>query len=447
MDETRSRPGRSDAAATPASALGAGDSSPLAELSMAHLGRIYSHSLSLCMTAGVLIFLVGFYLLPHVSAMKVVFYLLILAPWLLLSPCLFRRAAILSHPIVMSSMALSLYLATSSFWGANPGLATALDAYKQVIFILAWLSACIWIAGSYPSFYRALPKVIVWTGAATAVATTIIYLATAAPDFPRMPGLGANSNPLIAASSFGVVGVMAFTMGRQQYPDSPLNHYFWIALLALLAMALTQSRAPLAFYGASLALVLCLYPLDRRQVLFKAGAIALILVTSLILYPRSMELLWERGTSWSHRDEIWLHMFQRFLAAPIQGEGFQQDPGVMLPSGFYTEHSHNSWLATLRFGGLLGLGLALWHLATCFRGWRLNRDYIPVYLWLFFGCLSALTTGGLFLAKPGWMWLFYWMPVGLIAGRTSAALCTAGDPETPGGTGRQGQDSRSLASS
>jgi hypothetical protein len=39
-----------------------------------------------------------------------------------------------------------------------------------------------------------------------------------------------------------------------------------------------------------------------------------------------------------------------------------------------------------------------------------------VYLWFIFGCLSAFTNGKCLLSSPGWIWLYYWMPAGLICG-------------------------------
>ncbi len=401
------------------------------------------------MAAGVLIFLLGFYLLPHASAVKVDFYLLVLAPWLLLAPAIHRHMALFSQPLVRSSLALTLYLATSSLWSDNPGLVPLLDFYKQVVCIFAWLSACAWIARSYPEFFRALPAFVVWVGSGVIAATIGVYFIESGASFPRMAGLGANANPLVAATSFGIVGAMAFALGRQRYPQNTLNPYFWLAMLAYLAVVLTQSRGPIAFLAITMVATLVVYPPRRQQLLLKLGVLAVAALAIVALFPETVALIRERLFSWSHRNEIWYQAIQRFTTSPLWGEGLLEKADIVLADGFRVEHSHNSWLATLRFGGVIGLGLALWHLKTCFQDWKRLRGITPVYVWLLFGCLSALTTGSVFLAKPEWMWLFYWMPVGLICGyRTSIGdTATLHGTDTRAESAYEDETGRPLASS
>ncbi|MBK8991836.1 MAG: hypothetical protein IPM40_09125 [Gammaproteobacteria bacterium] len=85
-------------------------------------------------------------------------------------------------------------MATSLFWGADDWRDSWFHFYKQVIAIMAWLTACIWVARNAPALFDRLPALIVWTGAVVTAATMAAYFRTS--DFPatRMSGLGAIDN-------------------------------------------------------------------------------------------------------------------------------------------------------------------------------------------------------------------------------------------------------------
>ena len=369
------------------------------------------------MAAGTVVYLLGFFLLPHTSALKIAFYFFILLPGLLSFALPSRERAFFSNPIVISSLALSLYLALSSLWAPGGNLTAFLDFCKPVIFIFVWLRVCARVAAEYPGLFNALPQVLIWTGTATAVITMGLYLYSAEGELLRMTGLGVINNELVAASAFSAVSVMAFTLGRQRYRDHVITPYAVPVLTGAVAVVLTQSRGPMAYLALALVVTLALYPPPLRQLL---KGLALALVAGIAVVAVAPDIQW-RGFSWSFRDEIWDAVYHRYLdAPPLWGAGVREDTSVQVVSGHRFDHSHNAWLETLWLGGLIGLGLALWNLWACFRHFRQLEIARPVHLWLLIGCMSAFTTGSAFLAKPGWMWLLYWLPAGLLCGHQIA---------------------------
>lgn len=374
---------------------------------------LYERVVDTCLYGGVVLFLLGFYVLPDKSAVKTVFYLLVLLPWLLkLMPPISQAFPPLIPPVT-SALAFCLYMATSLFWGADDWQDSWFHFYKQVVAILAWLAACIWVARNAPWLFDLLPKLIVWTGTVVTAATMAAYFGE--PGFPatRMPGLGAIDNELIAAHCMGSAGILAYGMGKKEFPGRTFNPWFGATAFTYCGVLLTQSRGPMAYMPLVLLIALFLYRPSRRELLLEFAAASLLLLALVAVYLHLSPAIEHRGLS--YRDVIWKHVLAEFSTAPVRGIGISEQARVIV-GGIDTSHSHNSWLDIMRFGGLIGLGLSLWHLAACFRNWRRYHEYTHVYLWFIFGCLSAFTNGKCLLSSPGWIWLYYWMPAGLICG-------------------------------
>lgn len=374
---------------------------------------LYERVVDTCLYGGVVLFLLGFYVLPDKSAVKTVFYLLVLLPWLLKLMPPIRETFPPLIPPVTSALAFCLYMATSLFWGADDWQDSWFHFYKQVIAILAWLTACIWVARDAPWLFDLMPKLIVWTGTVVTAATMAAYFGE--PGFPatRMPGLGAIDNELIAAHCMGSAGILAYGIGKKEFPGRTFNPWFGATAFTYCGVLLTQSRGPMAYMPLVLLIALFLFRPSRRQLLLEFAAGSLLLLALVAVYLHLSPTIEHRGLS--YRDVIWKHVLAEFSTAPVRGIGISEQARVIV-GGIDTSHSHNSWLDIMRFGGLIGLGLSLWHLVACFRNWRRYHEYTHVYLWFIFGCLSAFTNGKCLLSSPGWIWLYYWMPAGLICG-------------------------------
>ena len=364
---------------------------------------------------GVVAFLVGYYFVPE-SIIRDLFYIFIVAVVVFNIPRLSREWSCYRHPILFSGLALSAYLSLSALWGPDSYSSSLLYFAKQTVYIGAWLIACGWVALTRPGLFNAIPKIIVFVGVGSLTAAIASLFYTTHLQFPRMPGIVAGKNALTAAQLYGNFGVMAYALGRIKYPGKLLNLYLFIALYALAGIVLTQSRGPFVFTLVTLAAAAVIYRSAVRHLAIKIVLLMAIITLLLAGFPHLLDSIEAKGLSSSHRFEIWSTMFHRFLASPIWGNGVTRHPEVTLADGFVAPHSHNSWLDMMRYGGVIALFLALWQLVACFASWSRNMGYTPVYLWLLLGCLCALTNGRSFLSIPGWIWIYYWMPVGLIYG-------------------------------
>ena len=109
------------------------------------------------------------------------------------------------------------------------------------------------------------------------------------------------------------------------------------------------------------------------------------------------------------------------------------DPAVPAYGQVFS-HAHNSYLATLRDGGIVGLVLLLALLAVATRwGWDLRsrlgeRLYLALLL---YGMTCIAMDFDRLLVHPKEIWLFFWLPLALIMAR--GGYRRGGGPELPGG--------------
>jgi O-antigen ligase len=98
------------------------------------------------------------------------------------------------------------------------------------------------------------------------------------------------------------------------------------------------------------------------------------------------------------------------------GKGYLVNPKVEA-YGFLLNHAHNSYLASLRDGGLVGLALMLAILGLAglwaFRLYRQRGERLYLAL-LLYGMTCITMDFDRLLVHPKEMWLFFWLPVALI---------------------------------
>ncbi|MCB1849077.1 MAG: O-antigen ligase family protein, partial [Halieaceae bacterium] len=139
----------------------------------------------------------------------------------------------------------------------------------------------------------------------------------------------------------------------------------------------------------------------------------------------SWALLAANPRDWIHRVEafsfrpgIWERVLQDMQGHWWFGHGYLIDPRVQAYDKVFS-HAHNSYLASLRDGGLVGLALLLAILAVAtlwaWRLYRLRGERIYLAL-LLYGMTAISMDYDRLLVHPKEIWLFFWLPVALIMG-------------------------------
>jgi len=110
------------------------------------------------------------------------------------------------------------------------------------------------------------------------------------------------------------------------------------------------------------------------------------------------------------RMDIWSLVIDQIKENLLWGIGARKH--LDLDVGYLVfHHSHSSVLETLMYGGLVAL--LLWAVQLFFIAKKLIKH--PLFLaWFVFCLLCLLINGHYLLSRPGWQWMIYWIPVGLL---------------------------------
>jgi O-antigen ligase len=125
---------------------------------------------------------------------------------------------------------------------------------------------------------------------------------------------------------------------------------------------------------------------------------------------------WHRVENFSFRPGIWRQVLADMSDHWVVGHGYLLDPHVQA-YGREFDHAHNSYLASLRDGGAIGLALLLAVLTTALA-WAINllktrgeRIYLALLL---YGMACIFMDFDRLLVHPKEMWLFFWAPIALV---------------------------------
>lgn len=279
---------------------------------------------------------------------------------------------------------------------------------------MAWLLVTVFVADRFPDFYRRVPHCLVILGGITAVVTLVVYFHQHGMSFERMQGLGVLKNSLVAAQTFGAIGVMAFVMWFEKN-----NHSFWdieclVFIICSAAVFFTQSRGPILYLIVAVLGLSVILKASRKQLVLLLLA-PLLIVVFMSLRDGSLGSSLGRLTSIdSPRFQVWEIIFEGVKQQPWLGQGVVRFTDFQVTEKISLQHSHNVFLDTLRFGGVVGLVLLIVHFYLAVRDWKKNKVAHPFYGWLLFGLFCMLTNGKFLLVRPDWIWICYWVPVGFI---------------------------------
>lgn len=351
------------------------------------------------------IFIAGYFLLPMASGHRQLYYVLVFPAVLLLARELrdFYAGNLLAGLILLYVGYMMVSLAwTADFVAIEAGFQLG---YSLALLSFIFISGYLWI--QYPRQLRSLiPRVLLLAGATGLVSITVWYLNNPFPS-SRLEPLGVMHHQNKSACAYGLFLVLCVHQLRRHESGLRQLPAYALAALLLALILFTQSRTALA--GVSVALVVMLG--YRAFILVIAG-----LAASFALVSVNPEDWWYRVETFSFRPGIWRQLLTEMNGHWLFGQGYLVNPKVDA-YGYTFNHAHNSYLASLRDGGLIALLLLLAILATsglwALRLYRQRGE--PLYLALL---LSAMTVIAMdfdrLLVHPKELWLFFWLPIALI---------------------------------
>lgn len=358
-----------------------------------------------------------YFILPELSGVKTLTYLLIILPsalLLLLNP---QSLKFLRQPTAWMFFALPIYLCLSNLW-ENSGTAVKPFSFfaKQVAFLLlaafgireallknkpliTQLFHCVFISGVIGATLSLLQHVFLHD----------IYWIKS--ENRLLMGFAFNDSNK-TASLHAIHLCLAYYLYTRATQPSNLKISLFVTVITLDILVIYYSCAKIPLLVVQLLAIL--FALRTKIVPMR---LALVIVTAtlaitMLIFPDNISQLWL-----NYSLQIRLKLL---LDAISQGtEHFFWGSGLIYKwKTLGHPHTHNFILDIFRFGGLLGVFLSALHIAVvtfCYAQTRHKKNSGFVYGWFLLGVLFLLFYGQQPLTRPGgYIWIFYWIPAILV---------------------------------
>lgn len=187
----------------------------------------------------------------------------------------------------------------------------------------------------------------------------------------------------------------------------------WIGAISVAALVtatlLTQARGAIGSIIVA-AFVIAIFA-SRRWRWWIVGLASFVLL-SVAAIPDLRAPMLLRGLS--YRPELFLEYLMISASQPWTGYGLRRELLVNV-AGIEFEQPHNAFMWAQMRGGLLATVALMSVIAGSFYTALLTRN-VPLLILMLVLTLTAMTEIGFMVQPYSWLWIMFWMPIGLIAG-------------------------------
>jgi len=360
------------------------------------------------------LFIAGYFFIPNGVDLYKYYIVAVFLPGLVYS---FRTFGLIGRSKLLLATLLCLaYLLSTSFWSQGFSLNTLWYDTRLTAYIVGFLLLTVTIGIRAGGELETILKLICVAAAVSAL-VSIAYWYWRHP-FPesRLISIGILDSPNHSSSIYGFFCLLSGYYGLQS--TRPLNRVLYVsaAVVLLVFVFFTQSRTGILATLFSFSLLAVFSFRHKKMVFGIAVLIGVLLVSLHLAYPVVLSRL--NDMSVPNRLGIWRQALDLFIASPYFGQGYQTTFQATLPGSSYIFHSaHNTFIATLRDGGLLGLGFYLYMLVVAIRVGlsELVKRGSSIYLLLLvfsFICTSMSTDR--LITRPRELWIILWLPLALL---------------------------------
>ena len=372
------------------------------------------------------LFILGFFVSPSVRWHNNFYYALII-PLYLISLRKGKFQIFFHSKIWLLSMLLALYFFLTVFWAQNPGEEGVLYYLRRPVYLFVFLSLTMELVLRYPKFVDHLFVFVAWVGTIMAVISIFCFYASASFPAARLVHFADQLHGEIEGGIIhGMIALVIYFYILKRVGGYWKALYFIFMGILLGAALLSQSRGPvgsllIAFFAGAL--------ITRDKKLLISFGCAMVIIIALFLNVEPFQkAVTQRG--WSARIELGQKILARADNSIYFGKGISTNNDFVISSGKKLPHTHNVYLGALLYGGIAGLLLFLGLLALAFlqalKHFYISGD-IVWFLLILFAAACIVTGQDKLLTHPNSMWLFFWLPLGLVAG----VLCRAENGEIP----------------
>jgi hypothetical protein len=312
-----------------------------------------------------------------------------------------------------------IYMLITSFWSKDFSAKELSYSVRLAAYIIMFLLITVLIYQYDQTVFEKIIKFVSICAAIAAAVSIVIWYAEHPFPISRLVGIGTIENPNPSAFIYGFFAVLSCYYAFQSKSVRDRLGFTSVCAILLGFVALTQSNTGILATMLSVTLVLVFYK-HNKLIILGAGITGIGLAGLYLLSSVGM-LSDPTDIGFLERLPIWRRVLEQASSAAMFGNGYQKEL-LLTPSGDadIANYAHNTFLATARDGGLLGLSLQLLMLLAAVGG-ALRIASIqgdPIYIILvIFGliCMSADTDQ--IITRPRELWIIYWLPLAMMLAR------------------------------
>lgn len=323
-----------------------------------------------------------------------------------------------------------VYMFCTLFWADSLGVSDLSKYARRIVYVLVFVTVTIHLAQSYPAFLKKSVAILCWAAAIVALGSMIIFYAKT-PFSSRLWGYALLYSPIKASAQYGIVVILSiYLLLRQQSMQTRLL-YLAVVLINFSYVFLSHSRGTLI----SLVLAIVTWQLFvwfllsddrhnyRKKLSLVFASFFAVGIALAIAYPEFFRTSFlQRGLT--YRGEIWRGVLVQVREAPWLGHGLTAIARSFAADGTVHYDAHSVYLATLFYGGIVGLLFLVAMLVSTFwsgfRRAKTSGDLLLMCLFLY-GALWIGPNGDILIHHPKPFWLFFWFPLALILAWQSGA--------------------------
>jgi len=391
------------------------------------------------------VFLIGFFIFPSSKFHSNFFYLAIVFPFviLVLMKKVDLKSLFSSRTFLLIAIYL-LYMFCTLFWADSVGISDLSKYGRRVLYIFVFIMVTIHITQAYSDLMKRLLVLLCWTAAIVAIANIIFFYRQNSFPLDRVEGYGLLATAFRASSIYGIIAIACVYLFLEQRSFGMRLIYLGLLLASLCYMLLARSRTPLFSLAFALItwqfLAYRLHRMDegghRNSLLVVLLVIAVAVAVFFTFYPELLHKAFiSRGIRPGSRPELWGKLLARVGEAPWFGHGLTADPRTDVYGGrWIMVHPHSVYVATLLYGGVLGLLLFITLLISAlWQGFGREKRSINLAAacMVLYGALCIVPNGNMLIHHVKPFWLFFWFPVALVVASEIPGHSLYDDSRTP----------------
>lgn len=360
-------------------------------------------------SVGLCLFVASFFLLEKLHIHRLIYYLLVLIPFLIaVDPRSLAR--VVRSPVWCLAVAHAAWLWLSLAWSLQPQWQDFERFGWQLIGLVSFVTIVPVMLITEPRLEVWLSRSLVAAAAAAGLFTIVMHLDELGGI--RLAPIGLPSHPIIAGAAYGIAAIMAAARLTRADANVRERALFVLLLILLLAVVLlTKSRGPIVGLTVAFFLMCLLLQRNIAGILLVAG----LVVVGTLAATGAVDVGGLIARADANRFELWGLYLDMIAHHPVLGVGVNANVEVVITSGEVIEHPHNIIVASQVYGGipaaLLMICLIGMALLAAYRGFKAGGSGLALWLLTFIVVTGSFDFGHV-LANAGWEWLCFWLPVG-----------------------------------